>query len=385
MMGDAGFSRIVAIKQLHGHLAAQPEVVSLLLDEARSSAQIRHANVVSTLDVIVDGGVVSLVQEYVEGVSLATLAKNAPLPAPMATAIAVDMLRGLHAAHEATNEAGEPLGIVHRDVSPQNVLVGIDGVARVIDFGVSKARGGLASDDAVHGKVAYMAPEQLLHKPTTRTVDIYAVGAVLWELLRGRRLVEGEGEEAINAALAGNFPPADAGPELDAVIGRALGPRFLTAGEMADALEALPLSRPAEVGRAVQESAEAELTRRRALLRAAHQPEEFRPLSAVLAGLGAAATPVKAKRALWPFGVGAAVLVVATLGAGALRREPVPPVSATPMPSSANRTNAIPDSAVPTSASAPTSAEPTSAARTTPRAPVPPRQPAVPIDPRTRR
>src|SRR5579862_4349176 len=148
IMSDVGFSRTVAIKRLHAAFAKDPMFSAMFIDEARLAARIQHPNVVSTLDVVDTEGELFVVMDYVQGEALShlirgTVAKGGFIPVEIVSSIAVGMLDGLHAAHEAKDERGEPLGIVHRDVSPQNVLVGIDGVARVIDFGVAKATGRL--------------------------------------------------------------------------------------------------------------------------------------------------------------------------------------------------------------------------------------------------
>src|SRR5262249_54005602 len=145
-------------------------------------------------------GDIFIVMEYVRGESLAGILRRLrvqrrPVPVPIAVGIACGVLEGLHAAHEARTEEGEPLHIVHRDVSPQNILVGADGLARIMDFGIAKATRRLAvtRDDQLKGKVPYMSPEQLLGRSavTDRRTDVYAMGAVVWETLAGRRLVEG--------------------------------------------------------------------------------------------------------------------------------------------------------------------------------------------------
>src|SRR6202034_3666008 len=175
MCGPVGFSPIVAIKSLHPQFAKDPEFVRMFLDEARLAGRIRHPNIVPVIDVHAEGDELFLVLEYVHGESPARLVRasrrvDAPLPLPLAAAILGDVLQGLHAAHEAKDERGQPLGIVHRDVSPQNVLVGADGVARVLDFGIAKAKGRLytTQDGRVKGKLSYMAPEQLRSDPVDR-------------------------------------------------------------------------------------------------------------------------------------------------------------------------------------------------------------------------
>src|SRR5262245_10952128 len=141
LFGAAGFSRVVAIKRLHPQLATDAAFVSAFVDEARLASRIRHPNAVPVLDVVTEGDEVLLVMEYVHGEKLSTLLrlsseKREPVPIPIASAVICDMLRGLHAAHEATSADGAPLGIVHRDVSPQNVLVSAEGSALVADFGI---------------------------------------------------------------------------------------------------------------------------------------------------------------------------------------------------------------------------------------------------------
>src|SRR3954452_14663008 len=134
LVGPVGFSRVVAVKHLHPHLASDPEFTSMFIDEARLAARIRHPNVLPILDVIIEGTDIYLVMEYVEGEALGTLARSVRrrkqrIPVAVCVAVMVETLKGLHAAHEARDEKGNLLEIVHRDVSPQNILVGIDGVA----------------------------------------------------------------------------------------------------------------------------------------------------------------------------------------------------------------------------------------------------------------
>src|SRR5262249_55930470 len=161
--------------RLRPHLADEPEIVASFAEEARLAARVRHPNVVTMLDIVSKAGEAFLVMDYVEGVSLASLvkacaARGEPVPPPVAAALVAQALHGLHAAHEARNEAGEMLNLVHRDVSPHNVLVGVDGVARVVDFGVAKAIGRQQTtrDGRIKGKLGYMAPEQLAGRAVTR-------------------------------------------------------------------------------------------------------------------------------------------------------------------------------------------------------------------------
>jgi eukaryotic-like serine/threonine-protein kinase len=273
MLGDAGFARTVAIKRLHPQYAKDPEICAMLLDEGRLAARIHHLNVVTTLDVVASGGELFIVMEYVHGEPVSALIRAAirrqeRVPPRVAAAILAGALRGLHAAHEAKDARGEPLGVVHRDVSPQNILVGSDGVARVLDFGIAKAAGRLqvTQDGRIKGKFGYMPPEQLHAEVLDRRADVYAAGVVLWESLVGARLFAGRADMPDFARLlqAAVEPPSTRvhglSPAHDAVVMRALSreaeARFPTALAMAEALEACgPVAAPAEVGAWVMEVA----------------------------------------------------------------------------------------------------------------------------------
>ena len=292
LLGAVGFARTVAIKRLHAQYAKDPEFVAMFLDEARLAARIRHANVIPTLDVVTEGDEVFLVMEYAPGESLWRLGRaiserHARLPLRVVSSILVGILHGLHAAHEARDEKGAPLNIVHRDVSPQNVLVGTDGVAKLLDFGVAKAAGRaqFTREGQLKGKLGYMPPEQLRGEPVTRAADLYAVGVVLWELVTGERLFHGDNEGVIVVqVLRGEIPspfavlhqrglsllPEDAQAnfgDLEHLIARALSPdpaqRHATARELAIALEqAVPPAHAAEVGQWVELLAHDALARR---------------------------------------------------------------------------------------------------------------------------
>jgi serine/threonine-protein kinase len=286
LLGPAGFGRTVAIKRLHPQFAKDPEFAAMFLDEARLAARVRHTNVVSTIDVVAVAGELLLVMDYVHGESLSRLwriatANGARPPMPIGAAVVASVLHGLHAAHEATEESGAPLHIIHRDISPKNIQVGIDGIARVLDFGIAKAawRVNTTRDGALKGTLRYMAPEQLHGEPIDRRADIFSAAIVLWEMLTGRRLFEGEDPHlfvtrhlrdtiASPRSIATDVPPA-----LDAVVMRALArsrdDRFATAREMAVALEsAVSLATAREVGDWVRATCGAELEWRTA--RVAH-------------------------------------------------------------------------------------------------------------------
>jgi eukaryotic-like serine/threonine-protein kinase len=216
LVGPVGFSRTVAVKTLHPQFAKDPEFVEMFLEEARLASRIQHPNVISTVDVATTEGEVFLVMEYVAGESLAKLVRSAlkksdRVPVEVAVSILAGMLHGLHATHEAKNEQLEAMHIVHRDVSPQNVLVGLDGVARIFDFGVAKAaamRSQATTDGQMKGKLSYMSPEQLNSREVDRRTDVFAAGVVAWECLVGRRLFAGSDPgEVLAKVLTLDIPP----------------------------------------------------------------------------------------------------------------------------------------------------------------------------------
>jgi eukaryotic-like serine/threonine-protein kinase len=215
LMGDEGFSRIVAAKRLLPEFAEDTEFVAMFMDEARIASKVHHPNVVPVLDLVTTTDEVMLVQEYVHGVPLHILLRTAheagkKIPVRIAVSIAAQVLAGLHAAHTTLDEMGAPLNIVHRDVSPQNVMVAVDGSARLLDFGVAKATMGahITREGTFKGKLAYSAPEQVRGKPVQQS-DIYALAVVLWELLVGHRMhgtSQGEAE-LVATIMNGNIPP----------------------------------------------------------------------------------------------------------------------------------------------------------------------------------
>ena len=300
LRSDGGFGRTVAIKRLHPQFAKDRSFVAMLVDEARIAGRIHHENVCQVLDVVADGGELFVVMEHIQGVTVSSLLRRGAIPGTIAVRIAVDMLRGLHAAHETGDERGEPLQIVHRDVSPQNVMVAIDGSARVLDFGVAKAAGRLhqTKEGVAKGKVPYMAPEQLRGGAITRRVDVYAASEVLWEMLVGRRMIQGShpaelaekvlfGKPRAPSALASGVPEA-----LDAIVlkGLARDPnaRWETAKAMADALEgAVAPALRSEVAEWLEATVGPELAeRQRRAFELATEVDEERPPPAPRAARG---------------------------------------------------------------------------------------------------
>src|SRR4051794_18471218 len=235
ILGAGGFQRFVAIKRLHPHLASEQEFVEMFLDEARIAASIHHPNVVPILEVGTSDRGYYLVMEYIEGDTLARLLARATtsrerIPVPIVIRIILDTLAGLHAAHELKDDNDELLQLVHRDVSPQNILVGINGTALITDFGVARAATRLSSTRSgqLKGKLAYMAPEQARGGNLDRRADLFAVGTVLWEVLADKRLFKGEGEaDTLNRVLFEPIPSLrevapHVSPQLEAVTMRAL-------------------------------------------------------------------------------------------------------------------------------------------------------------------
>jgi serine/threonine-protein kinase len=297
LSGPAGFSRTVAIKRLHVHLAKDPEFVSMFLDEARLAARVRHPNVVPTLDVVATDGEIFLVMEYVQGESLARLlravrAMMTPADVRIVATVMANVLHGLHAAHEARSEQGEPLEIVHRDVSPQNVLVGVDGVPRVLDFGVAKAAGrlGTTKQGEIKGKISYMPPEQLHGGRVTRQSDVYSAAVVTWEALTGKRLFYSDNEAAVVTAIlqapirapsevASHVPPA-----FDRVVMRGLerdpARRYATAREMAVELErCVGIVSASQIGEWVESLAHDELLKRASRMAEIESVSSSRPVT----------------------------------------------------------------------------------------------------------
>ncbi|NVB83789.1 MAG: protein kinase [Kofleriaceae bacterium] len=276
LMGDVGFSRIVAAKRMHPELAGDAEFVAMFLDEARIASKVHHRNVVPVFDVVTMGSEVMLVQEYVHGAPLSLLLHNsnaaqAHVPIPVAASIACQVLSGLHAAHETCDEIGTPLNIVHRDVSPQNIMIALDGSARLLDFGVAKAAmsAHVTRKGTFKGKLGYSSPEQIRGE-ATRQSDIYALGVVMWELIVGHRMHGNtKGEAALIAEiLAGKLPTiTDALAEerswigayrwsqleaLEPIIRKALDSnvrrRWATAADMEEAIAAaVPIATAADV------------------------------------------------------------------------------------------------------------------------------------------
>ncbi len=270
--GDLGFNKLLVLKKIRPELAEDPEMMAMFLDEARLSARLHHPNVVETHEVAQEDGHTFMAMEYLEGQSLHRilhrLKREGGLPPAMHLQILADVLAGLHHAHELADWDETPLGVVHRDVTPQNVFVTYEGTVKVVDFGIAKVKGASSETRAgvVKGKVAYMAPEQARGEAVDRRTDIFAAGVMLWEAATGARPFRGLSDvEILHRLIHGAMPSAKAAnpaiPEaLEAIVMKAIAPsradRYATAAEMRAAiegyLETIPGKPPArELGRLI--------------------------------------------------------------------------------------------------------------------------------------
>lgn len=257
------FAKPVAIKRMHPHCARDADFVAMFLDEANLAARIRHPNVVPVLDFAAEGEDLIIVMEYLAGDTVGSLIQSAHEaklypPHRVVAAIITDVLKGLHAAHEVLGQDGQPLHIVHRDVSPQNIMVGFDGVARVLDFGVAKASVRFQTTRAgqLKGRLQYMAPEQIRSRPVDRRADIYSTSVLYWEMIAGRPLFDADNAGSMMMmVLEGTVPSLRAvdpsvSPALEWLILKGLRAdptgRFHTALEMINAIEEAVGIAPAE-------------------------------------------------------------------------------------------------------------------------------------------
>jgi serine/threonine-protein kinase len=286
-VGAAGFERLVVIKRVHSHLLSNRDFCDMFRDEARHCSMVQHPNVVSVVDTVEAEGELFLVLEYVESLSLSALlkglaARGERLEPAVAARIFADALAGLHAAHEAVDLRGNRIELIHRDVSPQNIIVGRDGTSRLIDFGIAKAasRISVTHSGVVKGKLRYMSPEQVQQKPLDRRADVFSAGVVLYEALTGKRPFAGEDDgDIVLGILLGEVPPPSSVVgglplAIDAVVDRALqrdrADRFQTAAELQEALErAVAPASVRDVARVVEWCGAEEFEVRRAILQAA--------------------------------------------------------------------------------------------------------------------
>ena len=343
--GPGGFKRTVAIKRLHPTYSEDAEFVAMLRDEGSITGRIRHPNVVPVLDVVAADRELLLVMEYVHGESLAKLIDASQdgghlPPLRFVAQIMANVLSGLHAAHACAGDGGVPLDVVHRDVSPQNVIVGVDGIARILDFGIARAAErsrGTTRDGTLRGKIAYMAPEQVSEEPVDRRADIYAAAVVFWEAVTGKPLYDGP-VPVIVAEKLGGIPERASlhvpglAPAIDAIIAKGLESdpkkRWATAEDMARAIEAAiaPVA-PREIGEWVTSVAGAELERR---ARTVARVEAADDAGAAVRGADTATvvetrSERRGRPHLWLLGAAAAALVLLALAASRVSWREQPP------------------------------------------------------------
>jgi serine/threonine-protein kinase len=248
-----GFEKLVAIKTILPKHAEDPRFQQMFMDEARIASKIDHAHVAHVLDLGDEHGVLYLVMEWVDGDSLSKLlravkADGKALPLGVALRVVADACSGLHAAHELTSPDGKHLGVVHRDVSPQNVLLGTSGVVKVIDFGIAKARdrqAGETSTGSLKGKIPFMSPEQAMGKAIDRRADVWSTGSLLYTVLAGQPPFDDENQyAALHKIASGERPPAlpkHVPAKVTAIVDKALAfapeDRFATMAEMQVAIE----------------------------------------------------------------------------------------------------------------------------------------------------
>lgn len=260
--GPEGFLKVVVVKRILPHLTQNEEFVQMFADEARLAARLEHANIVRTWEFGASQGSYFTVMEYLAGEDLASVLRRLgvsrqKLPITAACSIALEVGKALHFAHELTDTAGRPLGLVHRDVNPSNVIITYSGDVKLIDFGVAKTSVNMSKTltGSVKGKLAYMAPEQIVGRGFDRRADIFSLGVVLWETLATRPLFERDSDAATMYAIMNDPIPVvskyrpDVPPALDAIIEKALSrtpaDRYETVNELMDALEDFRATQPA--------------------------------------------------------------------------------------------------------------------------------------------
>jgi serine/threonine-protein kinase len=254
--GLEGFKKTVAIKRVLPHLSEKKQFIGMFLDEARLSAHLSHSNCVQVFDIGVGDNTYFIVMEYVDGADLKAIIDHArrggrPFPLELAALICLRISEGLSYAHEAVDGRGVTLGIVHRDMSPPNVLITRHGEVKIVDFGLAKANSQLEKSEPgiIKGKFSYLSPEAAFGQPIDPRTDIFAVGIILWEMLAGRRLFLGDSDlDTVRQVQAARIPPIrdfhpHATPELERVLAKALArepsERYQTARDLGRDLNTL--------------------------------------------------------------------------------------------------------------------------------------------------
>src|SRR5262249_52044041 len=214
---DLGASRLVVIKEVLAELAESARFSEMLVAEAKLAARLGHTNVVKVEDLGREHGTLYIAMEYVEGLDLRELLRRCaqqkvPLPVEFSLLMAIEILKGLNYAHRLRGEDGQRIGLIHRDVSPSNVLASFSGEVKLCDFGIARANDTAASitESAIQGKAGYMSPEHAKGEAVDARADLFAAGIILWEMLSGRRLYKAaENERLIDVARRCVVPPLD--------------------------------------------------------------------------------------------------------------------------------------------------------------------------------
>ena len=350
-LGPSGFTRMVALKRILPHLASDEDFRNMFLDEARLAAMIQHPNVVRVEDLGQDGNSYYMAMELLQGDTVASLQRSldSPLDPEMATFVVAECAAGLHAAHLLADSEGRSLEVVHRDVTPHNVFVTLDGHVKLIDFGVARAAQRITTTQSgvIKGKFAYMSPEQLRDQNVDHRSDQFSLGVVLFELLTRRRLFARSSQGAtVHAVVSEDVPPPSTlqptlSPQLDAICRRALArrpeDRFSSCAELRDAL----------VAQLAESTGEGRVRERLAALMVRSFPEARSRTGALAsvasAGTGASSVPSsestgpsvhRRPTSRRPLGIGVALLLLlasAAIGVGMALRSPDPtPVAASP-------------------------------------------------------
>ncbi len=297
LKGTRGFQKMVAIKTMLPGLIDDPQFERMFLDEASLASQVRHPHVIEIMDLGEQDGILYIVMEWVDGEPISVILKYAAarggIPLPVAVHVAIQASRGLHAAHELRDDTGSLVGLVHRDVSPQNVLLTYDGVVKVVDFGVAKVTNRASSETRagqLKGKIAYMSPEQLKGDKIDRRTDVFAMGIMLYMMTTGRHPFRGDDEPSTirqitaeepavpPSALVANYPPA-----LEQVVMQAIAKdpakRLPTANDVVVALtRAMPPATDEEVAAFLRTLLPDRLEKRKATIKSALEAADRRDL-----------------------------------------------------------------------------------------------------------
>lgn len=321
--GAAGFEKVVVLKRVRAHLAGDAEFARLFLNEARLASGLDHSGIAHVLDFGVERGLSFIVMEYVHGPSLLELLqRTAPhrLPLEVALTVVRDVAAALHYAHERAGGDGRPLGLVHRDVSPSNILLTYDGEVKLVDFGIAKATAlpQATRSTSIKGKIAYMSPEQAKGEPVDRRTDVFALGTVAFELCTARRCFVAPGDLALlNKVAAAQYPrPSSIDPDFDGALAELLDralqvdpdERFPSARAFQEAIEAYASERGLRLSNLAVMDAVVDACGRPAYPVAPPQEEP------TAASVSVSESEQRTRRPLWPLAAGLSLVVGVGVG-----------------------------------------------------------------------